>query len=306
MSLDYLISLCVPTNGVIEWVVPVIDSIFAEKSPAGAFEVIVTDNGKNVEFENIMHEYETRYTNLIYKKTEAVQFQNQIEAFKLAKGSLIKFVNHRMKFLPGTLNYLIQYTKENIREKPITYFSNGELKKLPEFTKVSTFDKFVRTLSYFSSWSAGMTMWKTDFEKMDNDKTFNRYFPHIDMLFFNKTAEKYVIVNNALMEQIPVDDTKKGRYDLFDAFAYEYVKVLENLYIEGYITCDTFNYVKNENRRFVAKLYYRYVLRKKPCSYELSGFNQAVVHYYSRKEVYMAIPRFIICDFYRMIVKKGD
>ncbi len=281
MDANILLSLCVPTNGVIEWVVPVLDSIYADKVPLSDFEVIVTDNGKKNEFAALMSEYEKRYDNLIYVQTEAVQFQNQIEAFKLAKGSLIKFVNHRMVLLPGTLNYLIQYARENSEDKPTTYFSNGELKNLPEVSEIGTFDEYVRKLSYYSSWSAGTTMWKTEFEMMDKNMTFNRFFPHIDMVFFNRTGTKYKIVNKVLMSEISVDDTKKGRYDLFDAFAYEYVRVLESLYSQGHITKRTFDYVKKENRRFVAGLYYRYVVRKQPCSYELGGFNKAVGHYYS-------------------------
>ena len=48
------LSLCIPTNGVIEWVSPVLNSIYDEKNPIGEFEVIVTDNGNNEEFYEFM------------------------------------------------------------------------------------------------------------------------------------------------------------------------------------------------------------------------------------------------------------
>lgn len=303
MDSDILLSLCVPTNGVIEWVIPVIDSIYAEKHPASSFEVVVTDNGNNSEFASLMNEYESKYENLVYKQTKAISFQNQIEAFKLARGRLIKFINHRMKLLPGALNYLIQYAEENAEEFPVTYFSNGVLKKLPEITTLNTFDDYVRALSYYSSWSAGTAMWKSDFERMDTSKPFNMYFPHIDMVFFNKTGDTYKIVNKVLMEEIPVDDTKKGKYDLFDAFAYEYIRVLDELRHGRFISNETFEIVKKENKRFVAKLYYIYSFRHKPCSYDLSGFEKSIVHYYKKRSIYIEVPLFALKGLIRKVIR---
>lgn len=303
MSSDILLSLCIPTNGVIEWVIPVIESIYAEMSPVGQFEVVVTDNGNNTAFEVMMNSYVARYGNLVYKKTQAVQFQNQIEAFKLARGTLIKFINHRMRLLPGALNYFIKYARENKEEKPITYFSNGVLQSESLIIETSTFDQYVRSLSIYSSWSAGTAMWKSDYDRMNLDINYNRYFPHIDMVFFDKNGNNYKIVNKVLLEEVPTDDTKKGKYDLFDAFSYEYVRVLEGIYKEGFITQDTFEYLKKKNKRFVAELYYKYVFRKKPCSYNLDGFYQAIDHYYSKFDIYCYIPRFIAEGLYKKILR---
>ena len=40
-----ILSLCMPTNGVVEWVFPVLDSIFEQGCNSDDFEVIITDNG---------------------------------------------------------------------------------------------------------------------------------------------------------------------------------------------------------------------------------------------------------------------
>ena len=52
-----LVSLCLPTNGISEWVFPVLDSIYSQGVSNDLFEVIVTDNGKNQEFKYRMREY---------------------------------------------------------------------------------------------------------------------------------------------------------------------------------------------------------------------------------------------------------
>ena len=55
MSEDLLLSLCIPTNGVSEWVFPVLDSIYDGNEEGSEFEVIVTDNGNNQDFETKMN-----------------------------------------------------------------------------------------------------------------------------------------------------------------------------------------------------------------------------------------------------------
>ena len=286
MRNNIALSLCIPTNGVVEWVLPVIHSIYAEKNPVGEFEVIVTDNGNNDKFVCLMAEYSKKYNNFYYKKTNRVQYLNQIEAFKLAKGELIKFINHRTMLMPGALNEFITYSVENRKERPVVYFLNGANRLPAVINAFESFDEFVKTLSYFSSWSGGTAMWKKDFEELDLGMEFNTFFPHTDLIFAERKRGRYIIHNQKLMEEIPTDDaTKKGKYDLFHAFAVEYVDIIKRLYDSRDITKDTYEYVKKMNGHFVAKLYFEYVIRKKPCSYELSGYKKAIKAYYSDFEI---------------------
>ena len=105
MEKNKLLSLCIPTNGVSEWVFPVLDSIYNNYyGNLDTFEVIITDNGDNNDFKQGIRKYVSKFPNLIYKETKAVQFQNQIEAFKLASGDYIKFVNKNAGKLTKILN----------------------------------------------------------------------------------------------------------------------------------------------------------------------------------------------------------
>lgn len=209
MEKETYLSLCIPTNGVIEWVIPVIESIYAQECDHGQFEVIVTDNGSNDEFRVRMLEIASRYKNFIYRRTDAFMFLNQIEAFKLAKGQLIKFVNHRMILIPGSVKYLVTFAQQNTKDKPVVYFSNGILNKKTKLEECNSFDGFVRTLSYWSSWSGGTAIWKRDFENIDLARPFNKLFPHTDIVFSNKTHDHYMIDDTVLMDTLPTDETKK-------------------------------------------------------------------------------------------------
>lgn len=278
---DKVLSLCIPTNGIIEWVLPVLDSIYSEEPDQSLFEVIITDNGSNEEFYKLMLEYSKRYCNLIYKKTEAIQFLNQIEAFKLAEGCLLKFINHRMRLLPGTLKYLIDFAKHNAAKQPGVYFLNGAIKNLPQTSSYESFNEYILNLSYFSSWSAGIAIWREDFKKIDLNEPFNTLFPHIKLIFSERNKKKYIIDNMPLLETLHTDTVLKGSYNLFYAFSVEYIDIMLELEKQGDISIETFLSVKNAAQKFIAQQYLEFVYLKKPCSYDLTGADKSIEVFFS-------------------------
>ena len=296
MNDDIQLSLCIPTNGVIEWVQPVLDSIYEEKNPIGNFEVIVTDNGNNEKFYNFMQLYCKKHNNLIYKKTKAIQFENQIEVFKLASGKLIKFVNHRMVLLPGAINYLLKFIADNQDEQPFVYFLDNECAG-----QYDSFDHFVKGLSYWSSYSAGVAMWKSDFDNMDLNKPYNKLFPHTNMIFSTRNKTKYIINGCKIMKSLPTDETKKGNYNLFYAFAVEYPSIILRLYRDGDISFETFKKVKDANFEFIASLYFNYLVLKKPCSYDLSNYKQSLKVFYEKENILIKMVILIAKKCFRKI-----
>ena len=281
-----ILSLCLPTNGVVEWVFPVLDSIFAQQADCRQFEVVVTDNGSNQEFKKIMLEkYVPQYENLVYAQTDAPLFLNEIEAYKRASGELIKFVNHRTLLVDGAVEKLIRFAQEHMTEKPVVYFSNGLPHLKQERFTYPSFDLFVRNLSYWSSWSTGMTFWKSDFDMLPKDTVFNYLFPHTTVLFQIRDRDRYIIDNTVIMDEMPVGNRPKGKYDLFYAFAVEYPGILSDLLRAGDITHETFLYVKGENLKFLSELYFDFVLRKKYCSYDLSGYDRSIQVFYSHAQM---------------------
>ena len=186
------LSLCLPTNGIIEWVFPVLDNIYKQGVDPSEWEIIVTDNGDNVEFCEKMEAYAAKHENLIYKKTKAFLFENQIEALRLASGEYLKFMNHRSILEPGAIQWMINLVKETMDEKPVMYLSDGAL-HLKERQIYKNFDGFVRGLRQFASWTTGVGVWKSDFEKIPKDWKYNKISPHSDVLFGERNRDKYLI-----------------------------------------------------------------------------------------------------------------
>ena len=298
-----LVSLCMPTNGVIDWVFPVLESIYNQNVNNELFEVVITDNGNNAEFKKSIKEYLQTHINIVYAETQALPFVNEIESYKRASGELIKFVNHRTKLIQGTLKKLIDYTYKNRDEKPITYFANGVLKTSKNVHEYYSFDEFVKNLSYWSSWSTGMTMWKSDFEKLPEDVSeFNELFPHTNVLFHERDRGKYIIDNSVIFDEIPQGKKAKGNYDLYYAFGVEYPRIIENLLKDGSISRGTFDYVADKNLEFIALLYWQYNIRKEYCSYDLTGLNDMFNYYYSRNSLNKKIVKHVIKSVIRKIM----
>lgn len=292
-----ILSLCLPTNGIVEWVFPVLDSIYVQSENQDLFEVIVTNNGDNEEFHRLMTGYAAKYSNLIYKKTDAYMFHNQLEALKLASGEYLKFVNHRAIMTEGSVDKMIKTVTENIVEKPVMYFSNGVLRKDYE---VKNFDDFVVRLGRYASWTTGVGIWKSDYDCLPSDLKIDKISPHSCILFANRDRQNYKIYNFKFSEEIETSHAKKGTYDLFKAFGVEELTITQNLYIDGDITAETLKRVKNDYRKFVADLYWSFCIKKKPCSYDLSGFDDAMGIYFNKYDIVL---RAYMSVFERVIKK---
>lgn len=297
-----LLSLCIPTNGIAEWVFPVLDSIFSQNVDENLYEVVVTDNGHNDDFKQKMKIYTAERKNLIYKETGAFLFENQIYALRLAHGEYLKFLNHRALLLKGSLRKLIDIVSKNLEKKPVMYFSNGVLKFKGE-KYLETFDSFVYELGEYASWTTGVGVWKEDFNKIPENHVYNKISPHSDVLFNERNKHSYLIFNEPFCEEIKTDHSKKGKYDLFKAFAVEEPSITLGLYIDGSITAKTFKHVKQCYKKFVASLYFDFYILKRPCSYILTGFDDAMGIFFTKKEIKTSLVGMLVQRSFRKMLK---
>ena len=275
-----LLSLCLPTNGISEWVFPVLDSIFSQNIDDTLYEVIVTDNGNNQDFFEKMQDYAKLHTNLIYKKTNAFLFENQIEALRSASGDFLKFINHRAVLEPGSLKWMIEFIEKYREEKPVIYLSNGQL-ELKENVEVNSFDGFVKGIRELASWTTGVGVWKSDFEKIPDDKVYNKISPHSDVLFAERKKEKYVINDYLWCHEIDISHKKKGSYDLYKAFGIEEFSITLSLYLDGDISVETLKAVKKAYETLLVRFYRIFHIFRRPCSYDLKSFNKTTSIFFS-------------------------
>ncbi|RHM59392.1 MULTISPECIES: glycosyltransferase family 2 protein [Coprobacillaceae] len=282
--MEKYLSICIPTNGMTEWVKIVLDSIYSQKIDNSLYEVVICDNGSEDTLMQFINQYYKEKENLFYKKSTANGFLNQIECFKLANGKFIKFLNHRAKLKDGAIERLIDFARTH-DDSTVVFFSNGALADIGDTKEFNDFDSFVKELSIYSSWSGGLGIWKSQLEKILEKDTFNSLFPHTDILFFNKSANRYVIDNNLFFSEIDTQHSKKGNYNVFYAFGVEYPNILLQLMTEKYISVETLHYLLLQNCKFVTNLYRDFIILKKPCSYNLENYKNYLNIFYNEKQI---------------------
>jgi hypothetical protein len=303
-----VISLCIPTNGIIEWVFPVLDAIYDQQVPVEKFEVVVTDNGDNQEFKQMMLDYSSKHVNLKYSDNRAFLFNNQLEALRLSTGEYLKFLNHRSILSDGALNSFINFIEMHRKDKPVIFFSNGNLSENDEIFTCGSFDEFVKRLGHYASWTTCVGIWREDFERIPADQKYSKISPHSAVLFSERHKDNYIINDMLFATDIDDDQTKKGKYDLFAAFGYEELSITMELLCDGDITPETFKHVKKTYKYFLQNLYLNFCILKKPCSYILTGFDPAMGIFFSKKEIivgaYLRLPRRALNKLKRMITRK--
>ena len=280
-----IVSLCMPTNGVAEWVFASLEKIYKQGIEENLFEVIVMDNGSNDDFVTKIDNYRETHKNLRYYHTDKALFLSEIESYKKARGKLIKFVNHRCLLEPGALQYLISIVEKYSEIRPIIYFSNGLTKQSFEIKEYKTFGEFVEALEYFSTWSSGMAIWQEDMDAIRNIEEYNYLFPHTNILFYRRNADKFIIDGNKLWDEIPQSNKPKGNYNVFYAFAVEFPFILLGLLRDGDISIKQFMKIKKDILDFITDLYISYIIKKEYCSYDLTDYKSFLNIFYSDKEI---------------------
>ena len=288
-----LLSLCIPTNGIIEWVLPVLDSIYAQNVDLSLFEVIVADNGSSKEFEAVIRDYSKYYSNLTYKKTTAIGFLNQIECFKLASGKFIKFINHRMPLKDGTVQKFLEISKKYGETKPTVFFTNGTISYNKNVLEFTSFDAYVSFIGYMASRSGGTAFWKDDFEN-NEIVNYNELFPHLSYVLKENKNNLYIVDNTKVFELPNTDESKKGKYQLYKAFAVELPILFIDLLKEDKISWKTYKNIMRQLEVFIANQYLDLQIEKKACSYDLSNFKEYVSIFFNpQKIIIMAYLRYI-------------
>ena len=271
----YRLSVCIPTNGILEWMKPVMESILSQKADPAEYEIVVSDNGDHEDFKEYMRKLAGEHGNILYHESDSQGFLNQLDSFRLASGQFIKFLNHRFTLREGAIGELIRISKEFHEKKPQLFFTNGSLGK-EGLCRFSGFDDYVRKLGFYTSWSGGVAFWKED---PIPAKVSSTYFPHLEFVL-NPEKEEYAVENAILMDELPSDSTKKGRYNLFDAFAVDYYEYYVRMQEAGFISEATLKDFKNKLTLYLSSLYCDFIVNRTPCSYNLEGSDEHISKYF--------------------------
>ncbi len=292
---EYLLSICIPTNGVSNWVVPNLRQIYSLGSDNDIFEVVVADNNPNEKMEAAMKEFYV-YSNFRYVKTSALGFYNIIENFVQARGDFMIKINHRCLMQKGSIERIYKVGCNYINRKPLIFFSNGHLNNKCVF-EYKTFDEYITKLSYWSSLSEGLFFWKEDILKVPSI-SFAPMSPNVSLMFNSKDKNLFVIDDIQFgKEQNP--EGKYG-YDVFYTFAVLYLDLVNQVRIEGYVSKKNYVKIKRDLAHWLCKIYFEMKVMGNNGNYILKDIKTDMSIYYSSYEYY----KMVLCGWLVFLPKR--
>lgn len=299
-----LLSLCIPTNGIVEWVVPAIESIYAQGVDNSLFEVVVTDNGEKSDLEEAVKAFD--YDNFHYARTTSKGFTNQIDAFERCSGEFCKMLNHRSKMMPGSIEAILEIVRKYKDKKPVLYFAEGHAQG-GDFIECANTDEFIQSLGVWVSWSCGTGVWKEDLKDIRSKKV-DSLFSHTVFLFDLRPESEYVIWNGKY--EIQASDKGKGGYDLFYAFSVRILDLISELRRADRVCNNTFNELKRKLHTFLSEMYYYHVVKKSEytftikCIRESMGIYFGDLYYYTMKfKAWWLVPKSFLILMVKVILK---
>ena len=254
MSEGTLVSICIPTRDRVDILRGTLQSILIQNVDTGLYEICISDNSPTDETKEFLEKEFCTIPNLIYKKSDCEGFLNSVEALKLGHGKLLKLHNDYSKFLPGSLCQIIDCTKNYMQKEPEIFFAMGSIKTGKKISEETTFNDFLKKISYFSTWSTSFSIWKNDFDKlMERHIDLDEMFPHTSLLFALPEKAQYVVDNYEYVENLPLK--KKGGYNLVDNFVRIYLSMVANLVENKYICRKTYKKIEHDIIKFIAQWY---------------------------------------------------
>lgn len=273
-SNELLLSICIPTNGAVQWILPVLDSIYQQDADRNKFEIIVTDNGKDSELEKYLGKYVDK--NFHYYRTNDEGFLNLVTSLQKGNGLFCKMLNHRSVLVPGAIQRWLDLINKYKEEQPIIYCSDGNL-ALPKETLCQNLDEFVSKMTYWLSWSGGIGFWKQDVDKI-KDIILDEMFPNASIILNIRNESKYLIWNEKFQNML--DDSGKGGYDLFETFAIVFLDLFNDLRIHKRIKKKTFIQLKESLFSNICGLYYTEVFHKSKHTFIIQDVKDNIMYYY--------------------------
>ena len=272
-----LLSLCIPTNGVVDYVLPLVSNIYSQGLDYQLFEVVISDNGGKTELEDALRQIEK--PNLKYIRSEAEGFMNQISCFRAANGLFLKMVNHKSKFYDNILEELIRLIEEYRDDCPMLFFSNGHVGESAIYD-CPNLEVFLKKVSFWSSLEEGLGIWGKDKAQL-NKIQYNKMFPAASILFGIRNDSRYVVYN----KRISYHEFSKRirRYDFFKVFAIDWIDIYYSLLESHRISSSLFHFLKKDLfRRYLISYYYKIVVAKTDLAEKPVNIKTNMCKYYTR------------------------
>lgn len=281
---NLILSICIPTYGRVEILHNTLDSIFSQNFNSGLFEVCISDNSPTDETKVMIDKFFFNRENIYYKKSTCEGFLNSIEALKMGKGRFLKLHNNYTMFKEGSLQKIIDFVSAYDDEKTTLFFTFSSVKQDLDCVSYDSFDLFMKSISYFSTWSTSFGIMNKDFQNIcSKDFKFDKMFPHTSLLFAMNSNKKFVVNNKNYFDNQDVG--QKGGYNLPQTFGTRYIGMCKDLLLENKISEKTYDSIKLGILTFIADWYLNVKFFAKKYTFSFDNWESIVFDLYGKEGI---------------------
>jgi glycosyltransferase involved in cell wall biosynthesis len=267
--------------------------------------MIVSDNASDDGTQELAASYALRVPGLRYSRNEANlgADDNFLRATSLAKGRYIHLLSDKACLLPGALAHILGIIGRH--DAPVILLLNGagDIRPGAE-TTCHSFDEFVTTVSYWSTWMSGIVVRRRDLvDRCDLGRAKGTKLIQTDWVFqIVSSTPGAVITNERLIDEKGVG--AKGGYNLFEVFVENYLGLYAPYVERGLLRRGT---LKAEERklltRFVFPWYTRSFLQKRD-SFDLARTHSIILRRYWSSPFLYAYPAYLIRSLLGAVLAK--
>lgn len=244
-----LLSICIPTFNRVDNLKCCIDSLVHQKEFNDEVEIVISDNASTDDTQAVCLEYSNKYNNIKYhRNSENVTMLNFPIVFGLATGELAKLTNDTTVFCDGSLRKILKLIKDNIKKRPAIFFQYLNKKNV----ECNGIEEFLYTISYNTTWIAGLSLWKEDRNNIRNNITdCDTYLWQVPILLDSILKHKEsIIFTEKLFSFKNIDIEKRakayGADLLYNIFYTNYLNIIKRYLEKGIISGDCFSWLKQD------------------------------------------------------------
>lgn len=232
-----ILSICIPTFNRAPFLQQTLDSIVAQAAfrDTGDIEVVISDNCSDDNTRDVGEAFAAAFPGKVrYQRHPEPVFadKNFEAALRMGRGNYLKLHNDNLMILDGSLTELVKVYTAVAVEKPVVFFTNGNMFAGNALEALNTLSEFVAKVSYFCTWIGGFGMWREEFEAMPD---FGRNV-HLKLVQTDVTLRLLAMGKRAIVLYgayfAGQDIGRKSGYNIAEVFGNNYLSLMKP-YVES-------------------------------------------------------------------------
>lgn len=258
-----LLSICIPTYNHAHALHKILENIvslpvFLESEE---IEIVISDNASSDGTQSVAMSFAAEWPNRVryFRNDTNVLDKNFEMALSRGCGSFRKLANDTLLIKEPGLRKMLLAIKENIKEKPLMFFTNGNGFSGSAKRECHSFEEAIAEISFFVTWIGGFGLWEEQFAKVhDFSQRSDSRLVQTDVFFRMLDYENSAVVYNFRFEDtLPRPRKGRGYYSLAEVFGKNYFSILQPYVTSGKLSKRAYT---NEKKRVLRELLLPYML----------------------------------------------